>query len=62
MAISLDKLETAEAWCDAVDFKVDIHIQQMTTKDPVKRKKLKNLYKKAERICDRLAKQLCSPN
>ncbi len=59
MAVSLDRLEFADAWCDAMDYKADILIQYLQTKDPVKKRKLDNTFKKADRICNRLAKSLC---
>lgn len=54
----LEKVELFEAWSDALDYKVDTHIVLIQTKDPVKRRKLEALYKKAERVCDRLAQGL----
>ncbi len=60
MAIPVNKFEELEDWSDALDYRVDIHLQLMKTKDPVKRKTLEALYKKAERVCDRLAKILCA--
>lgn len=56
----MDKqIDKFEDWSEALDYKVDVHIQLIKTKDPVKRMKLNNLYKKAERVCDRLAQKLC---
>lgn len=61
MAIPIEeKLELFEAWSEALDYKVDVHLQLIYTKDPVRRQKLKILYAKAERVCDRLAKELCT--
>lgn len=62
MAITLDQLETLDAWSDALDFKIDIHLQLIKTKDPVKRERLTNTWAKAERICNRLAKNICQTN
>lgn len=63
MVISLnDRIELALAWCEALDYKIDIHIELIKTKDPVKRIKLINRYKKSERVCNRLVKLLCQPN
>lgn len=65
MALTLDQInliENVEAWADSIDFKVDIHFQLMKTKDPVKRKRLENTWNKADRVSNRLAKNLCQIN
>lgn len=71
-----DAIELAEAWGKAVDNKINLKAQlvewgneignnggrRVKLRDPVKRRKILNFYKKAERVCDRLAKQLCQTN
>lgn len=59
MAVTVDKLELVDAWSDALDFKVDAHLQLIQTKDPVKRKLLTNVYNKADRVCKILQEKLC---
>lgn len=57
-AIYPEKLETAEALGKAIDYKVDVHIKLIRTKDPVKRKKLLATYNMADKVCIRLLNKL----
>lgn len=54
------KIEQFLDWSEALDYKIDIHVELIGTRDIVKRHQLINLYKKAERVCDRLAQKLCA--
>jgi hypothetical protein len=54
-----NKLEALEDWSEELDYKIDLHLEYLRTKEPVKRAKPKALYRKAERVCDILAKTLC---
>lgn len=53
------RVDQVDDWSDALDYKIDTHIQLIDIKDPVKRKKLGYIYIKAERVCNRLIKKLC---
>ena len=53
-------MEYAEAWGQAVDYKVDVHLlllEARRTKNWQKIEVLEKLYKRCERVADRLAKK-----
>lgn len=52
------KLELAQAVGEMIDYCVDIHLELIKTKDPVKRIKLEGKYKKSEKAKLRLINYL----